>query len=114
MLFLGKLRRGHGNRVVRYAGTVYIKLPGFPKKISDFMTQACGVLTPRIKNGGGLDEKKREKRARKMQFCEAQRDGKGQPLPARVMVDGFDLTKVLVDKGFGRPSDSGTKSWCIR
>ena len=59
-----KLRRCHGNRVVRDAGTVYINLLVFPKKISDLIVQAGGVLTPRIKNGVGLDEKKRGKSAR--------------------------------------------------
>ena len=120
-----ELRRGHGNRVVRDANTVYINLPGIPKNISDFTVQARGILTPRIKNGECLDEKKRGNRARnfttklisrarKVRFCEPQWAGKGRQLAARLMVDGFDLAKVLVDKGFGRPSDSGTKSWCIR
>ena len=120
-----ELRRGHGNRVVRDAGTFYINLPGVPKKLSDFTVLGRCVLTPRIKNGECRDEKKRGKRARnfttklisrarKVQFSEPQWAGKGRQMLARVMVDRFDLAKVLVDKGFGRPSDSGTKSWCIR
>jgi len=46
-----ELRRGHGNRVVRDANTMYIHLPGLPKKLSDFTVQARGVATPRIKFG---------------------------------------------------------------
>ncbi|HAA91581.1 MAG TPA: hypothetical protein DCE33_03995 [Rhodospirillaceae bacterium] len=109
-----KLRRCHGNGAGSYAGTVFINLPGSPNKISGFMVQARFALTPHIKNGECLDEKTRGKRVRKVQFFEPQRDGKGWWLLARVRVDGFDLAKALVDEGFGRSSDSGAESLCIR
>ena len=83
------------------------------------------MITPRIKFGECVDEKKRGKRARnytvkmvsrakKVQFCEPEWDGNGRQLTARVLVDEFDLAKVLVEKGFGRVSVKGKKkSWCI-
>ena len=37
-------------------------------------------------------------RAKKVPFCEAKWDGNGRHLTARVMVNNFDLAKVLVDK----------------
>lgn len=121
-----ELRRGHGNRYVADASTVYINLPGVPKNLSVFSVTVRGVATPRIKFGECLDEKKRGKRARnytvklvsrakKIQFCEPKWEGKGRKLSARVMVDNFDLAKVLVEKGFGRAWEEGKKkSWCIR
>ena len=120
-----ELRRGHGNRFVADASTIYINLPGVPKNLSDFKVSVRGVVTPKIKFGECLDEKKRGKRARnytvklvsrakKVQFCEPKWDGNGRQLTARVMIDNFDLAKVLVDKGFGRAWVKGKKkSWCI-
>lgn len=120
-----ELRRGHGNRFVADASTVYVNLPGVPKDLSDFTVRVRGVITPRIKFGECVDEKKRGKRARnytvkmvsrakKVQFCEPEWDGNGRQLTARVLVDEFDLAKVLVEKGFGRASVKGKrKSWCI-
>ena len=91
----------------------------------DFAIKARGVLTPRIKNGECLGEKKRGKRARnftvkivsrakKIKFCKPQWAGKGRQLVAKVLIDDFDLAEVLVEKGFGHPSEDGKKSWCIR
>jgi len=53
-------------------------------------------------------------RAKKVQFCELKWDDNGRQLTARIMVDDFDLAKVLMDKGFGRAWVKGKKkSWCI-
>ena len=105
-----ELRRGHGNRVVRDAGTVYINLPGVPKKLSDFTVLGRCVLTPRIKNGECRDEKKRGKRARnftaklisrarKVQFCEPQWAGKGRQMLARVWWMGSTWQKCWLIRG---------------
>ncbi len=107
------------------ASTIYINLPDVLKNLSDFKASVCGVVTPKIKFGECLDEKKRGKRAgnytvklvsraKKVQFCEPKWDGNGRQLTARVMIDNFSLAKVLVDKGFGRACVKGKKkSWCI-
>ena len=82
-------------------------------------------MTPPIKNGERPDEKKRGKRARnftvkilsraqKIKLCKPQWAGKGRQLVAKVLIDDFDLAEVLVEKGFGSPSEDGKKSWCIR
>ena len=120
-----KLRRGGGKRYVADASTINISMPGVPRKLSDFTVKARGVVTPRIKNGEWLDEKKCGKRARnftvkivsraqKIKYCKPQWAGKGRQLVAKVLIDDFDLAEVLVEKGFGRPSEDGKKSWCIR
>ena len=120
-----ELRRGHGNRFVADASTICINLPGVPKNLSDFKVSVRGIVTPKIKFGECLYEKKRGKRAckytlklvsraKKVQFCELNWYGNGRQLTARVMVNNFDLAKVLVDKGFGRAWVKGKKqNWCI-
>ena len=103
------LRRGHGNRFVADASTIFINLPGVPKNLSYFKVSVRGIVTPKIKIGECLHEKKRGKRAckytvklvsraNKVRLCEAKWDGNGRQLTARVMVNNFDLAKVLVDK----------------
>jgi len=52
-----ELRRGHGNRFVADASTIYINLPGVPKNLSDFKVSVRGVVTPKIKFGECFDEK---------------------------------------------------------
>jgi len=53
-------------------------------------------------------------RAKKVQFCELKRDDNGRQLTVSIMVDNFDLAKVLMDKGFGWAWVKGKKkSWCI-
>ena len=82
-------------------------------------------MTPRIKNGEWLDEKKCGKwarnftvkivsRAQKIKYCKPEWAGKGHQVVGKVLIDDFDLAEVLVEKGFGRPSEDGKKSWCIR
>ena len=79
------------------ASTIYINLPGVLKNLSDFNVSVCGVVTPKIKFGECLDEKKRGKRARnytvklvsrakKVQFCEPKWDGNGRQLTAPTYV----------------------------
>lgn len=120
-----KLRRGGGKRYVADASKINISLPGVPRKLSDFTVKARGLVTPQIKNDEWLNEKKRGKRARnftvkivsrsqKIKFCKPHWAGKGRQLVAEVLIDDFDLAEVLVEKGFGRPSEDGKKSWCIR
>jgi micrococcal nuclease len=119
------LRRGDGNRFVYDASTIYVSLPGLPEKLADFRVQVRGVVTPRIKYGECLDEKKRGKRARNytvklvstaknIQFCEPKWIGDERLLSARVVIDKFDLAKIFVEKGYGRTDDGSSKSWCIR
>ena len=52
-------------------------------------------------------------RPKKVQFCELKRDDNGHQLTARIMVDNFDLAKMLMDKGFGQAWVKGKKSRCI-
>lgn len=119
------LRRGDGSRVVYDASTVYVSLPGIPKKLSDFKVKVRGVITPRIKFGQCLDEKKRGKRARNftvklvsrsknVKFCDPKWEGDSRTMSAKVMVGKFDLADILIEKGFGRASDGTKKSWCIQ
>tara|TARA_A100000164_G_C21409087_1_gene541281 strand:+ start:213 stop:542 length:330 start_codon:yes stop_codon:yes gene_type:complete len=108
---------------VAYASTICINQPGVPKNFSDFKVSARGVVTSKIKFGKCLDGKRREaplycrvklvSRPKKVQFCELKRDDNGHQLTARIMVDNFDLAKMLMDKGFGQAWVKGKKSRCI-
>lgn len=118
------LRRGEGNRIAEDADSIYVSLPGLPKKLAAVTVQVRGISAPRTLNGHCLDEKKKGVAARgfalkllgtadKVGFCDPEWQGETNRVLAGVTIDGHDYAQALIAKGHARAVVPGkAASWC--